>query len=174
MTEKGLTKIKAEAVKKAPTQPIKIRTRDDTNEKKPSNWIQRTCVGPNCSNRQKSGRYVRKPGTADGDDQFLCFTCWSKDHVANVNRTCYYCQGNEVVPYKSTLWPGRDLCARCYEKERSARLSASGMKCWSCSATETSSKWRTSKDKSEGRKDLCDKCYKKEWRAIRRNRVSGV
>ena len=153
------------------------RSRGNTNKKKPTNWIQRTCVGPNCSKRQKSGKYLRKPGTADGDDQFLCFTCWSKDHAANANKTCFICTRTHAGGYwyKSKLHKGKDLCARCYEKERRELLSASGtVKCWCCGATRSSSKWRTSKDKSEGPKDLCNACYLRECRATKRAMAAGT
>jgi len=160
--------------------PLKreYRSRDDTNAKKPSDWIQRTCVAPNCSKRQKSGVYYRKPGTADGDDQeYFCFTCWSKDHVANANRMCFICDRTHAGGcwYKSKLHKGKDLCARCYVKERRDRLSASGtVKCWCCGATRSSSKWRTSKDKSEGPKDLCNACYLRECRATKRAMAAGT
>jgi len=112
------------------------RSRDDTNQKeKPAGWIQRTCVGENCVKRQKSGRYLRKPGTAEGDDQYLCFTCWSHDHVKNQNRECFVCARPDAGGcwYKSKLHEGKDLCTRCYERERRERLQASGtLKCWCC------------------------------------------
>ena len=37
----------------------------------------------------------------------------------------------------------------------------------------TSAKWRTSKDKSEGKKDLCNKCYLKECRATKTAMETG-
>jgi len=157
--------------------PREHRTRDDKNEKnRPPNWVQRTCVGQNCVKRQKSGRYLRKPGTADGDDQYLCFTCWSHEHVANANRMCFVCDRTHAGGcwYKSKLHEGKDLCTRCYERERRERLQSTGtMKCWCCGATRSSSKWRTSKDKSEGTKDLCNKCYLKECRATKYATVTG-
>jgi hypothetical protein len=157
--------------------PREYRSRDDTNQKKkPPGWIQRTCVGENCSKRQKSGRYLRKPGTAEGDDQYLCFTCWSHDHVKNQNRECFVCARPDAGGcwYKSKLHEGKDLCTRCYERERRERLQASGtLKCWCCGARHSSSKWRTSKDKSEGKKDLCNKCYLKECRSTRQAVESG-
>jgi hypothetical protein len=153
------------------------RSRDDTNQKeKPAGWIQRTCVGENCVKRQKSGRYLRKPGTAEGDDQYLCFTCWSHDHVKNQNRECFVCARPDAGGcwYKSKLHEGKDLCTRCYERERRERLQASGtLKCWCCGARHSSSKWRTSKDKSEGKKDLCNKCYLKECRSTKQAMASG-
>ena len=58
--------------------------------------------------------------------------------------------------------------------ERRERLQASGtLKCWCCGARHSSSKWRTSKDKSEGKKDLCNKCYLKECRSTKQAMESG-
>merc|ERR1711959_426582 len=83
--------------------------------------------------------------------------------------------------YKSKLHKDKDLCTRCYEKERRDRLQANGdLKCWCCGAMTTSAKWRTSKDKSEGKKDLCNKCYlrnaeqrRRQWKLVSHAACAG-
>jgi hypothetical protein len=159
---------------RAATMPLEptYRSRDDTNQKeKPAGWIQRTCVGENCSKRQKSGKYVRKPGTAKGDDQDLCFTCWSRDHVKKQNKKCYVCEATTTACawQRSTLFKGKDLCNKCYKVEKRTRLEASGMmQCSSCGTDNSSGDWILSKDKSEGRKYLCNKCYLTDYTGKRK------
>jgi len=153
---------------RAATVPLEptYQSRDDTNQKeKPPGWIQRTCVGENCSKRQKSGTYRRKPGTAKGDDQYLCFTCWFHDHTKKQNKKCHVCDATTTTSawYRSTLFEGKDLCQSCYKDERQTRLEASGMmQCSSCGTDNSSDTWVLSKDKSEGKKYLCNKCRQKE------------
>jgi hypothetical protein len=130
----------------------------------------KTCCGEHCQQRHKTGRYLRKQGTTDQDDLFLCFTCWSKEHVRLNPRTCSECNKTHAGGcwYKSKTTSGADLCTRCYEKERRTRLQENGaMKCTVCAATESSSKWRTSKDKSKGKMSLCNRCYLRECRATK-------
>jgi hypothetical protein len=155
----------------APLKPT-YRSRDDTNQKeKPPGWIQRTCVAENCSKRQKSGTYIRKPGTAKGDDQYLCFTCWSHDHLKKQKKKCYVCEATTTTCAwrRSTLFKGKDLCNKCYKVEKRTRLEASGMmQCSSCGTDNSSGDWILSKDKSEGRKYLCNKCYLTDYTGKRK------
>merc|ERR1712159_720960 len=158
----------------APAREKTPRQRRQRREKEQVERPQKTCVGENCKKRQKSGRYLRKPGSTE--EEYLCFTCWAKEHVKNAGRQCFICDKTNAGGcwYKSKLHKDKDLCTRCYERERRDRLQASGnLKCWCCGALTTSAKWRTSKDKSEGKKDLCNKCYLKECRATKTAMETG-
>ena len=55
--------------------PARVHRSRDNSKLKKGDGPQRTCVAEICSDRQKMGRYLRKPGTLD---QYLCFTCWAK------------------------------------------------------------------------------------------------
>ena len=170
----GGTTASGKAIPVVPMIPLaRVHRSRDNSKLKKRDGPQRTCVAEICSDRQKMGRYLRKPGTLD---QYLCFTCWAKEHVKKAGRRCFICDSTNAggAWYKSKLHKGKDLCTRCYEKERRDRLQANGdLKCWCCGAMTTSAKWRTSKDKSEGKKDLCNKCYLKECRATKTAMETG-
>jgi len=175
-TSGGTTSPSGKVIPIVPMLPLERKHRERDDSKKKQSGPQKTCVGENCKKRQKSGRYLRKPGSLDNDEQYLCFTCWAKEHVKNANRQCFICDKTNAGGcwYKSKLHKDKDLCTRCYEKERRDRLQANGdLKCWCCGAMTTSAKWRTSKDKSEGKKDLCNKCYLKECRATKTAMETG-
>ena len=164
----GGTTASGKAIPVVPMIPLaRVHRSRDNSKLKKGDGPQRTCVAEICSDRQKKGRYLRKPGTLD---QYLCFTCWAKEHVKKAGRRCFICDSTNAggAWYKSKLHKGKDLCTRCYEKERRERLQASGkMKCWHCPDTTTSSKWRTIKDKSGVKRDLCNKCYLRHRRATK-------